>query len=197
MLEVVELVSSRGSFTTPAVSFSLPEGKCVILKGKNGSGKTTILLAIIGYFPVKSGFVFYRGLDVLSMSLHSRMKIFSILQQIPPSFSYLSAREVVEIGSSEVKNPDEFLEMWKAEKFKNRRFSDLSGGERKLVLLARIWARNTPVIILDEPDAFLDEDNRRMLAENIISSMEKGTSFIITTHDRWLAEKIPHEEVRL
>ena len=150
------------------LSLSAEKGEIVCLLGPNGSGKTTLLDCVLGFHRNYTGSISVCGKDILPLSRPELAKQVSYVPQLhTPAFPY-TVREMVLMGrtaqSGLLGAPDkEDYEICDSaiarigiEKFAGRPYTELSGGERKLVMLARALAQQAPLIVLDEPTSSLD-----------------------------------------
>lgn len=169
------------------LSFSLEEGDFLCVVGENGSGKTTLIKAIIGEIPIK-GEIKFESLK------RSEIGYISQRSQVSDNFP-ASVFEIVCSGSlnkssfgpsysKEVKaKAKQTLAELKIQKLTNRNFSELSGGQRQKVLLARALMATTKLIILDEPSNNLDKKSRAELYDLLNQINQRGVSIIMVTHD--------------
>jgi iron complex transport system ATP-binding protein len=156
------------------LSFDLPSGLHICL-GKNGSGKTTLLRSLTAWFKQSQGQVLYfpnpsQSIDLLSLSPFEKSKILSYLPQNPPFNPYQRAIDCVLQGrypyqSQESKQQSldhvsEMMTQLSIEHLAHRQLKTLSGGERQKVLIARLFAQNTPILLIDEPLNHLDFEHQ-------------------------------------
>jgi iron complex transport system ATP-binding protein len=181
------------------ISFSMPSGQLVALVGPNGAGKTTLLRALAGLLP--SGGAVDVGGDALSaLSLRDRAKRFGYLPQGHIVHWPLSAHDIVALGryphgatDPARLTPGDAEAVLRAMKaadvmeFSARRVTELSGGERSRVALARVFAVEAPVILADEPTASLDPRHQIDVMKALRASADRGTLVIVVTHDLGLA----------
>lgn len=170
-------------------------GEVLSILGPNGSGKTTLLRCIGGASIVSGGSVRIGDVDVGSLSAPDRArKIGFLFQDHTPTFPF-AVREVVIMGRaphlgifgspgpSDAALADEALERVGVAHLRNRPCTQLSGGERQLVLLARTLVQKPDVILLDEPTAHLDFRNQVLTLRIIRSLAADGMTMVLTTHD--------------
>ncbi|QTQ14729.1 DUF1893 domain-containing protein [Treponema parvum] len=185
----VENISSNYGFIND-LSFTVPAGGRLMVAGENGAGKTTLLKILCGLIRPKSGEVF---IDGKTPSLLPKRTIGYIPQQTDNTEFSLSVEEVVSlgIGRASVKNREAVirrsLERTGALGLINRSYSSLSGGEKQKVSLARCLAQDAKLLLLDEPTAALDAENRKMVTDILHSlSVSEIPTIIIVTHDKEL-----------
>ncbi|MBF0545044.1 MAG: metal ABC transporter ATP-binding protein [Candidatus Riflebacteria bacterium] len=172
------------------LNFVFPIGKAIGIAGPNGSGKTTILKAILGLLPPIDGQIIYP-------SLHFKGKIGYVPQRgnLDELFPF-TLWEIIEMGGSKQIFPWQNLthkletqvkEALSAVNLQNQSqipFRDLSGGQKQRALLARALVSNPEVLILDEPTYGLDVAQSQILLELFDRlCREKGISLIMVSHN--------------
>ncbi len=189
----VELNSRR---ILKGVTLEVRKGEIVALLGPNGSGKSTILRTIFGILKPVRGVIYLNG-DVLnSTDVEDAAKIMGYLPQ-EHSETNLSVADVVLLGRTPYIsiNPEkeDYRIAWEAlklvgmEEFAERKFSELSGGEKQKVMLARIFCQETDFMLLDEPTAHLDIKSQIEVLEMIKRITERGKAALVAMHDINLA----------
>ncbi|WP_426439034.1 ABC transporter ATP-binding protein [Bradyrhizobium genosp. P] len=183
------------------ISLSLSSAHLVALVGPNGAGKTTLLRALAGLIP-SSGTIRIGGDALSSLSLRERAKRFAYLPQGHMVHWPLPARDIVALGRYphgatdparlSPKDMEAVLRAMQAVDvmaFGDRRVTELSGGERSRVALARVLAVEAPVILADEPTASLDPRHQIDVMQNLRSVADKGVLVVVVTHDLGLAAR--------
>ena len=183
------------------VSFDLPRQNLVALVGPNGAGKTTMLRAIAGLLR-PSGEVLIEGKSVHALSAPQRALKFGYLPQGHVVHWPLPAHDVVALGRyphgatdpSRLPPADEAavacaLQVTDTVAFAERPVTELSGGERSRVALARVLAVEAPVVLADEPTAFLDPRHQLDVMHLLREAADGGTLVIVVTHDLGLAAR--------
>ena len=183
------------------VSLALAPGHLVALVGPNGAGKTTLLRALAGLIP-SEGDIQIDGHALSALSLRERAKRFGYLPQGHVVHWPLPARDIVALGRYphgatdparlSPKDADAVLRAMQAVDvidFSERRVTELSGGERSRVALARVLAVEAPVILADEPTASLDPRHQIDVMKNLRATADKGVLVIVVTHDLGLAAR--------
>jgi iron complex transport system ATP-binding protein len=194
-------VALAGRTVLKNVSLSLSLGHLVALVGPNGAGKTTLLRALAGLIP-SDGSIRIKGDALSSLSLRERAKRFGYLPQGHVVHWPLPARDIVALGRYPhgvtdparlaPKDADAVLRAMQATdvvEFSDRRVTELSGGERSRVALARVLAVEAPVILADEPTASLDPRHQIDVMKNLRTAADKGILVIVVTHDLGLAAR--------
>ena len=173
------------------VSVDIPQGKRIAVIGRSGAGKSTLLKLIQGAIPAQVGRVSYNG-KTACIQMDSSA-IISVLNQNPHLFD-TTLRNNVLLGSENAgdKELNEAINLAQLsdlvqklpeglDTFMQETGQRFSGGERQRVALARILLKDTPVVILDEPNASLDPRTEKELLQTIFTALE-GKSVIWITH---------------
>ncbi len=191
----VSFAYTPGSSAVQSVSFTLEAGEMLYLMGPNGSGKTTLLLCVSGIRRPTRGRVLLDGVDIRTYSSPERARRVGLVPQIhTPAFAY-TVREMVVMGRApylglfgaprrrDYEIVDAALESVGLTSLCDRPYTELSGGERQLVMIARGLAQQSSVLLLDEPDAHLDPKNQHRVLE-IVERLARaeGLAFIIASH---------------
>jgi iron complex transport system ATP-binding protein len=177
------------------LSFEVDRGEIFCLIGPNGCGKTTLLDCILGTLKLKKGGIRVDGKDITDLGPRKLARFLSYVpQRHDTAFSY-SVLEMAMMGraaytdmfSSPTDNDREItvdaLKTVGIEHLGGRPYTELSGGELQLVMLARALAQASPVIVMDEPTSHLDFRHELVVLETITGLVrEKGVSVIIATH---------------
>jgi iron complex transport system ATP-binding protein len=183
------------------VSLALSSGHLVALVGPNGAGKTTLLRALAGLVP-SEGAIHIGGDALASLALRERARRFAYLPQGHIVHWPLPARDIVALGRYPhgatdparltPKDMEAVLRAMQATDvvaFSERRVTELSGGERSRVALARVLAVEAPVILADEPTASLDPRHQIDVMRNLRQAADKGALVIVVTHDLGIAAR--------
>ena len=183
------------------VSLALSAGHLVALVGPNGAGKTTLLRALAGLVP-SLGAIHVRGDALSALSLRERARRFAYLPQGHMVHWPLPARDIVALGRYPhgatdparltPKDTEAVLRAMQAAdvmEFSERPVTELSGGERSRVALARVLAVEAPVILADEPTSSLDPRHQIDVMKTLRAAADKGALVIVVTHDLGLAAR--------
>jgi iron complex transport system ATP-binding protein len=183
------------------ISLSLSSGHLVALVGPNGAGKTTLLRALAGLLP-SQGEIRVGGDPLSSLSLRERARRFAYLPQGHVVHWPLPARDIVALGRiphgatdparlspKDAEAVTRAMQATDVVEFSERRVTELSGGERSRVALARVLAVEAPVILADEPTASLDPRYQIDVMANLRRAADAGVLVIVVTHDLGLAAR--------
>ncbi|MEH6626378.1 MAG: urea ABC transporter ATP-binding subunit UrtE [Motiliproteus sp.] len=159
MLKVKGLNQFYGqSHTLWDLDLDVEEGACICLMGRNGVGKTTLLKAVMGLLPVKSGELDFAGTDLRKVSAEKRAGLgIGYVPQGRQIFSLMTVEENLQIGlparSDGLKQVPEFIfELFPVLKeMLQRRGGDLSGGQQQQLAIGRALVTDPKLLILDEP----------------------------------------------
>ncbi len=207
ILSLQEVTKSFGGLkAVKNVSLRISQGSIIGLIGPNGSGKTTLFNLISGVLHPDSGQIFFRGLRIDRMSPHERFKLgMCYAFQIPRIFKGMTVLENTmlslkeQLGEKiltapfrrrwfiqEIRNAQQILPLLEDVQLVNsydKFSSDLSGGQMKLLQLARTIASDAKLFLLDEPGAGLAPSLAKELFKNILKLRnEKGLTFFIIEH---------------
>ncbi len=195
-LRVENLKFSRGEFSLQLRELSILPGEKVAILGENGSGKSTLLQLFCGVLHGK-GKIYYGEHTLQNIPVAERAQIFSLLPQFSEVIFPFSVAEVVLFGrfphaqGNSFSEEDKQISEQQLEKLdlihlRQRQFNQLSGGEKRRVMLARVLNQQAPIIYLDEPNAGLDIRHTLEIFEFLRARKE---TVISPVHDINLAER--------
>lgn len=171
-------------------------GEMVALLGRNGTGKSTLLRAISALGAVQGGEIRLGGRDIAQMTSVELARSVAFVNTERIDVEALTCYDLVSIGrspytdwagrlrSDDIAAVERAMRIAGVEHMSERRVETLSDGEAQRVMIARALAQDTPVILLDEPTAFLDLPNRYELC-TLLSRLahDENKSIIFSTHE--------------
>lgn len=185
------------------VSATFACGTTTALIGRNGTGKSTLLRAIIGSEPLKHGSILINNADIPQINPQQLSQLVAFVTTERIRIANLSCRDVVALGRAPYTNwigrmqpEDEAIVMQSLEKvgmasYALRTMDKMSDGECQRVMIARALAQQTPVILLDEPTSFLDMPNRYALCRLLADlAHEENKCIIFSTHELDIAQSL-------
>ncbi len=174
------------------ISFAAREGEILCLLGPSGCGKTTILRAIAGFEPVRSGQLFLSGQLVSSpdvMTPTENRHVGMVFQEYA-LFPHLRVQDNIAFGlhhlsrSERASRVQEMLSLTGLEGFERRYPHELSGGQQQRVALARALVQSPVVLLLDEPFSNLDPDMAGRMRQELHDLLRRTkTTTVLVTHD--------------
>lgn len=176
------------------VFFSLEKGSILSILGTNGAGKSTLLNCIANLFTPHTGTIKINGEDISLLSLSNLAKNIGYVPQIHnPTYDF-KVIDFVVMGRTPYipffskPSPKDYeiannaLKELNIEHLTNKIYTQISGGQRQQVTIARVVAQNPKIILLDEPTAHLDFGNQLRAIELVRKLSNIGYTIIMTTH---------------
>lgn len=176
------------------ISFAVGANEVVYVLGPNGCGKSTLFNCLGGVYAPQEGRVLLDGADLTHMAARRRAHHIGLVPQNHAAAFAYSACDMVLMGRAphlglfetpgraDYDAADAALDAVGLSHLAARPFNELSGGERRLVTIARGLAQQTDVLLLDEPDAYLDPKNQHLVQETIVALARQGRAFLISSH---------------
>ncbi len=198
-MPLIEIESARFCYGSRCIfeeiSFQVNSGEIFCIIGPNGCGKTTLLDCILGVLKLNSGDIRFRGRSIKQMRQHEIARQIAYVPQAHEKTFPYKVVDIVLMGRAsytgvfsspnieDLTIAESALEMVGITSFRNRPYTQLSGGEVQLVMIARALAQKTRVIIMDEPTAHLDFKHELVVMETIVRLVrETGLTVIMATH---------------
>ncbi len=188
-------IDNKKHYILKKINLKIKNGECLILKGVSGSGKTTLISIIAGLDKPSSGKVLVGGeavskLPDLHLSRFRAQKIgiifqdFNLINTISLIDNLIAAQVPLNKSLKEAKkSAEEALQKANILHKKDKKPSELSGGEKQRGAIARALVNNPDLIICDEPTANLDRENSLNFIKTLETLHKEGKSIIVATHD--------------
>ena len=182
------------------INLELRSGQLACLIGENGIGKSTLLKTLTGFLPKLKGSLLLGNRDIESFSQRELARQVSIVLTQKPDVQNLTIEEIIGLGRSpytgffgrlraeDRKVVDDAIATMGIGKLRGRMIQTLSDGERQKVMIAKALAQETPIILLDEPTAFLDFPSKAEPFQSLQRmAHERDKLILLSTHDLELA----------
>ena len=197
MIELKELTLGYGQRTLlKTVNARIAGGQLVALLGRNGTGKSTLLRAMMGLEHPQSGEIILQGKNITSLKPEKLARNISFVTTDKVRIANLRCKDVVALGRAPYTNwigqlqpedqsrVDNAMRLVGMTDYAEKTMDKMSDGECQRIMIARALAQDTPVILLDEPTAFLDLPNRYELCLLLKRlAQEEGKCILFSTHD--------------
>lgn len=200
MLEIRDLYfryeGRRKGEILSGASLAVEEGSCLCLMGMNGCGKSTLIDCLLGENKPSSGSIALSGEDALRMSPARKAKLMAYVPQVHERTFPYEVEHIVMMGrtahagslwkpggTEDRRRVAEALESCGIPHLARRPYTDLSGGEMQMVMLARALVQDAPLVVMDEPTAHLDFRNEMLFLETVERlALRQGTTVLMATH---------------
>ncbi len=198
LMQIKNLTIGYGRPLYSGISFDISEGDCIMLCGANGSGKTTLLNAIYAMQPGREqNYMQPDGHRQDNRKQKGNQAETAMIPARIPKVKGFTLNEFIRVscfrqtGRGGKMSPEDEAEMKKAmlrlgiEKLAGRDIATLSDGEFQKACIAAALTRRASVILLDEPTAFLDAENRRTVLKSLkeLCAEDRGPAVVFSTHD--------------
>lgn len=176
------------------IDLQLVAGKVLCLLGPNGCGKTTLFRTVLGLLPALGGSVEIAGGEVTRTARVELARRIAYVPQAQTGMFAYSVEDVVLMGRAARIGPFSMpslsdraiafdaLQRLGVVHLRQRPYTEISGGERQLVLIARALAQDAPLIVMDEPTASLDFGNQSRVLREIANLRDRGMAVLLSTH---------------
>lgn len=177
------------------ITLSLAKGEILALLGANGAGKTTLFKTILGLLPVSAGEIELDGKPLSAWSRRQRAERIAYVPQAHAALFPFTVLDVVLMGRAAYLSPFampgrrdreialQALSGLGIARLAGKAYTEISGGERQMVLIARALAQQPAILVMDEPTASLDYGNQIRVLRHIRQLTADGTSVILSTHN--------------
>ena len=199
LLEITNLTFTHIGRSSPAIAsinLTLYPREIVLIAGVTGSGKSTLLNCIAGIAPAHTGGqltgnILYQGNSILEQSVRQRAQILGIiLQNVETQLFTDRVQEELAFGLENLNTPpdqiaaltDNALQQFGLEKQRSKVIAQLSAGQKQRLVLACVLAMNQPILLLDEPFAYLDRQGAELLLQLLQARTRQGQSVLLVEH---------------
>lgn len=170
-------------------NYEFRRGYSYCIVGKNGRGKSTFLMLLIGLLKPQNGNILYDGIDIQKLNMEKMRKFRIGFSEQEPVLIGDTVKESIFYDNENIHVDNELYEylgnnlLSMIEKEAIDNFMNLSGGEKQKISQLRVFVKNCDVLILDEPSSALDEKSKRKLLK-IINMVKNKKIVIIVSHDK-------------
>lgn len=202
---------NQGSTVIPVIeggAFAVDAGECVALTGVSGAGKSTVMRILYGNYLAQAGLVEIAGVDItkaeprdiLALRRETLGYVSQFLRVVPrvPTLDVVS-EPLLAVGKSEEEARERARDLLTRLRIPERLWSlsptTFSGGEQQRVNIARGFAHAYPALLLDEPTASLDKENRQTVLSLIEEAKAGGTAIVGIFHDVEARERVCDREI--
>ncbi len=178
MLRIEDLkVELEDKIILQHIDLEIHPGETHVLFGPNGSGKTSLLMTIMGYpqYRIIEGKIEFKGKDITGMPIHERAKLgIGMSYQRPPTIHGLKTRQLIKLCASGDVDEGNLAREVNFEHFLDRDVNaGFSGGEIKRSELLQLMAQNPDLMLFDEPESGVDMENIQLVGRTIASLLQK------------------------
>lgn len=203
IIQVQNIVAgyNEGTAVLQGLNFDIKKGEFIGIIGKNGAGKSTILKAMRGFLPLRSGEILLNGTSLADCTQRDIAQSIAYLQQqVELTFDY-TVQDIVMAGrypykkwwqrqdDSDKEIADACMKYTDVIEMAQKPIRSLSGGQRQRVLLAKVLAQQTPVLFLDEPAAGLDLFYQEEIFRFCRELCHRGKTVVMVVHELYLAAR--------
>ena len=177
------------------INLDVNAGEVLCVLGPNGGGKTTLFRTLLGLLPPHCGRISLRGKSLRDCTPAERARVMAYVPQAGNSYFAFIVRDVVLMGrtahlglfarpgAKDIDAAEAAMTELNITHLADKSFTQISGGERQLTLIARALAQESPLLIMDEPTASLDFGNQSLILNEIRRLKASGRSVLFCTHD--------------
>ena len=176
------------------INFKAKEGDFYCVLGPNGCGKTTLLKCLAGILSLNKGIIYLEGVALNSLDRNAVARLVGYVMQEQDTVFPFSVRQMVAVGRApyigtfaspsekDMIIVDEMIEKIGIGELSDKKYTELSGGERQLVLIARVLVQQPKILLMDEPASHLDFKNQEKVMRLVKKLTQSGITVIMTTH---------------
>ena len=192
------------------INAQIKGGELTCLIGRNGTGKSTLMRTLAGFLKPLGGSALLDGHDVSRLSPAERSHLISVVLTDRVDVDGMRVKDLVSVGRQPYtgffgkmsSDDEEVVNKAIADvgmtDFAGRQVNSLSDGERQKVMIAKALAQETPVILLDEPTAFLDYPSKKEMFQMLAQlCYEQGKAVLVSTHDLDIALPIADSVIEM
>lgn len=197
MMELLDLHIGYGKkVLVKNISTNLDRGQLIGIIGKNGTGKSTLIKTLVGLHQSITGEVKIDGKKLADLTNKERSQLISYVPSTTPDFGYFKLEDLLAMGrypysswngrlnNEDVKLIDGIVNKMNLSDMKRKYLYAMSDGERQKSMIARALVQDTPIVVLDEPTAFLDPVASIEVLEVLKNEVEKNNkTVILSSHD--------------
>lgn len=200
-LILTDLAIGRKDILVDHITTQVTEGALIVLTGANGTGKSTLLKTIAGLIQPVKGYISISGRDARHLNQKEMSRILAFASTSRIYEDYITVEDMVAFGRYpysrriwQDKDSDaqvaEAMQMMKIGHLANKYLNNISDGEWQKANVCRALAQSTPMIMMDEPTAFLDHPSKlQFFADLKTIALEKQKIILVSTHDIELASR--------
>lgn len=178
------------------ITATIETGRLTCLIGSNGVGKSTLLRTLVAFQPKLSGDIYIKGKEIDCYTSHELSQLISVVLTTKPDVMNMTVREIVSLGRTPYTGfwgrlreedkaiVDDSIGEVGLDNLASRMIGTLSDGERQKMMIAKALAQQTPIIMLDEPTAFLDYPSKVEMMQLLVRlSHDCGKTIFMSSHD--------------
>ena len=177
------------------LNLAVQSGEVLCVLGPNGGGKTTLFRTLLGLLPAHAGSIALNGTPLAALPPSQCARLMAYVPQAGNSYFAFTVQDVVLMGrtahlglfaspgAKDFDAANAALAELRIGHLGDKSFTQISGGERQLALIARALAQASPLLIMDEPTASLDFGNQTLILNEILRLKASGRSVLFCSHD--------------